>query len=263
MTLAERIYQMLLWLYPAKHRRAYAEPMLQHARDLSRSARQRGSWHILVLCLSLLKDGIVNAGIEHLEASMMVNNRSKPFLIWIFANILGCGALAASLFVSPYLMSLSGIVLTAFIVSFPISLAQWIALRRFFPTTILWIITIPVGLIIILQMYQVIPMGTWQQVDDESTAVLTLLFLGIGFAIGLPQWLILRRQFSGSSIWLLGSSVGLGLGFGFVLATDLINQSGFVSAIAVLFSYTVVTGIVLARLLAYHNKRQGNLANIT
>ena len=155
MTLAERIYQMLLWLYPAKHRRAYAEPMLQHARDLSRSARQRGSWHILVLCLSLLKDGIVNAGIEHLEASMMVNNRSKPFLIWIFANILGCGALAASLFVSPYLMSLSGIVLTAFIVSFPISLAQWIALRRFFPTTILWIITIPVGLIIILQMYQV------------------------------------------------------------------------------------------------------------
>jgi hypothetical protein len=52
--------------------------MLQHTRDLSRAARQRGRWEVAMLCLRLLKDGIVNAGIEHMEAIGMANNRFKP-----------------------------------------------------------------------------------------------------------------------------------------------------------------------------------------
>jgi hypothetical protein len=42
MTWAEHLYRMLLWLYPKKHRQAYEQPMLQHARDLSRAARRQG-----------------------------------------------------------------------------------------------------------------------------------------------------------------------------------------------------------------------------
>jgi hypothetical protein len=78
MTLAEHMYRMLLRLYPRKHRQAYEQPMLQHARDLSLAARQRGRWHVAWLCLRLLKDGIVNAAIEHMEAIRMANNRYKP-----------------------------------------------------------------------------------------------------------------------------------------------------------------------------------------
>jgi len=42
MSLAERLYRMLLCLYPVERRRAYGGQMLQHARDLSRFARGKG-----------------------------------------------------------------------------------------------------------------------------------------------------------------------------------------------------------------------------
>jgi hypothetical protein len=51
--------------------------MLQHARDLERDARQRSGWQILILCLRLVKDGILNAGIERWEA-ILANNRFIP-----------------------------------------------------------------------------------------------------------------------------------------------------------------------------------------
>ena len=188
---------------------------------------------------------------------------SKPFLIWIFANILGFSALAISLLVLPSLMSISGIVVSTLIISIPISLAQWIALRRIFPISILWILTIPIGLLLVVLIYQVIPDGLWQIVEDESPAVLTVSFLIMGFAIGLPQWLILRRQFSSSSIWLLGSSIGVAVGFGLVIATDLINQSEIISYIVVVLVYAITTGLILSRLLAYHNQSQTNVVNAT
>ena len=78
MTPAEHIYRVLLWLYPAKHRRAYGRPMLQHARDLNRAARQRGRRHVATLCLRLMIDGIVNAGIEHMEAIVTAKGTYKP-----------------------------------------------------------------------------------------------------------------------------------------------------------------------------------------
>ena len=56
--------------------------MLQHARDLNRAARQRGRWQVAGLYLRLLSDGIVNAGIEHLEVIRMISNRFKP-IPWI------------------------------------------------------------------------------------------------------------------------------------------------------------------------------------
>ena len=45
---------------------------------LSRVARQRGRWYVAILCSSVLKDGIVNAGFEYMEVIMMANNRTKP-----------------------------------------------------------------------------------------------------------------------------------------------------------------------------------------
>ena len=78
MTLAEPVYRALLWLYPREHRHDYEEPMLQHARDLGRVAQQRGPWHVAILCSRLLRDGVVNAAIEHMEAIGMADNRYTP-----------------------------------------------------------------------------------------------------------------------------------------------------------------------------------------
>ena len=188
---------------------------------------------------------------------------SKPFLIWIFANILGFSALAISLLVLPSLMSISGIVVSTLIISIPISLAQWIALRRIFPISILWILSIPVGLLLAVLIIRELPDGLWQIADDESPAVLTVGYLLIGLIIALPQWLLLRHQFSNSSIWLLGSSIGVAVGFGLVIAIDLINQSEIISYLVVVLVYAITTGLILSRLLAYHNQSQINVVNAT
>lgn len=76
--MAERIYRWMLRLYPAKHRGAFEENMLLHARDLNRDAEQLGQWTVASLCVSLVKDGIVNACREHWEGIMVVNNGIKP-----------------------------------------------------------------------------------------------------------------------------------------------------------------------------------------
>jgi hypothetical protein len=154
------------------------------------------------------------------------------------------------------------------IISIPISLAQWIALRRILPTSALWVLTTPIGLLlaVLIYKYEVIPDGLWRIVGDEgdeSTAVITALYLVMGFTIGLPQWLILRRRFSSSSLWLLGSSIGVAAGCWLVLATDLINQSGVVSYIVGVLVYAIVTGLILSRLVARHNQSQANLVNAT
>jgi len=76
----------------------------------------------------------------------------------------------------------------------------------------------------------------------------------ISFLIGLPQYLILRHQFTGASLWLLGSTLAVSGGFWLVLATDLINRSGFFALVVVLLIYIVTTGLILSRLLAYHRR---------
>jgi hypothetical protein len=190
--------------------------------------------------------------------SQLIDYIKKPFFIWIIANILGFGALGIALLVIPSLMSVSGIFGSTLIISIPISLAQWIALRWIFPTSKLWILSIPVGILLVILIIRELPDWLWQIVDDQSPAALAVGYLLIGLIIALPQWLLLRHQFSNSSIWLLGSSIGVALGFGLVLATDLINQSTIISYIVAVFVYAISTGLILSRLIDYHNQSQSN-----
>jgi hypothetical protein len=188
---------------------------------------------------------------------------SKQFFTWIVANILGFGALGALLLWLPSMMQLSGFVPSTLIIAFPIALAQWLALRRILQTSILWILTTPIGLLLAISIIREIPDGLWLSLDNESIAVLIAVYLLIGFVIGLPQWLILRRQLSRSSIWLLGSSIGVAAGFWIIFVTDLVNQSGIISYIVGVLVYSIVTGLVLTGLLANQNRSQVNLAAAT
>jgi len=77
------------------------------------------------------------------------------------------------------------------------------------------------------------------------------MYIVMGAAMGLSQWLILRRKFSQAVLWIGGRSLGVGLGFGLVLVTGLINQSEFVSYATVVLVYSAVTGSILSWLLLH------------
>ena len=78
MILAEKLYRKLLWLYPAEHRRVYGQLMVQHARDLSRTAQGRGRLEQAGLYFRLLKDGLINALIEQGEGVMAMKKSYQP-----------------------------------------------------------------------------------------------------------------------------------------------------------------------------------------
>ena len=193
--------------------------------------------------------------------SQKVSYLRVQFLTWLFANILGFGALGALIVFVPFLMTIPGMVASTLIISLPIGLAQWIALRRILQTSIAWIISVPIGILLANFITRVIPYGLWPGMDDESIAGMTIAYLIVGFSIGLPQWLILRSHLSRASIWLLGSSIAVGASFWLILATGLVNQSGVIAYIVGALVYTIVTGLTLSALLATTDQSQAKLAN--
>jgi len=186
---------------------------------------------------------------------------SKSFIIWVVANILGISATAAlPLLFASLSESLRSGVVSGFIFSFPIGIAQWLALQRISRTSIVWVLTVPVGILIYFLIYGLISDGLSQTIDDESILVITAAYLMIGFAVGLLQWFIMRRHFSGSSLWILGSTVGVGFSFWLILATGLINQSGIFALIVGILVYPIISGLILLRLLVHPKQSDTNMA---
>jgi len=187
-----------------------------------------------------------------------------PILGWIAANFLGVAAIGALGFVVPLLKSIPGMLVSCLLIGLPIGFAQWIALRRVVPISILWVLTISAGLLLgLVVVNSPIPVLPWGFLDDESVLSLTAAYTTIAFFVGLAQWLLLRGHFAKSSVWLLSSAVGLGLGTGLVLVSDLINQSGLASIILVVLVYAIATGFVISWLRASHRKTEINLDNAT
>jgi hypothetical protein len=85
-TLSERLYRLLLRLYPAAHRVEYGDVMVIHFRDLMREARTGGMWRVARLWLRLLLDVAQTAPTEHLatarETIMDLNPRGTEPLPW-------------------------------------------------------------------------------------------------------------------------------------------------------------------------------------
>lgn len=178
---------------------------------------------------------------------------SKTFLIWSAANALWFGMLGLISLASPHLPWIPTWIVTALLLSLPVSLVQWIGLRWLLPISPIWVLSVPAGVLLWeILLFRVNLFWFWQ--DDESIAALTIPYLLLGLLIGLAQWLILRRRFSGSSLWLLGSTIGAGGGLWLILVTDLINQSGFLAAIVAVLVYIVATGLILTWLLSRQSK---------
>ena len=188
---------------------------------------------------------------------------SKQFLGWFLANVLGFGAVGALILVLPSVMTFSGFFVATSIIAIPIGLAQWIALSRISKTSVLWILTVPIGTPLGFYLTRLIPDGLWFDAGDDSLVAMTSMLLVVGLIIGLLQWIILRRQLVRASLWLLGSAIGVAGSFWLIMVTDLIHQSGVVSYAVVALVYSGMTGLVLSGLLAYNNQSQPRLANAT
>jgi hypothetical protein len=225
MTWAEYIYRMLLWLYPTKHRKAYRGLMLQHARDLGRVAQQQGRWHVVLLCLRLLKDGIINASIEHLEAIMMTKNRFKPvpwlsvFLASLPGFLMALSRCYATL-LDPLLSTLWYFYLGLLVLAPPIIWWQ----RRRFPV---WAL-LPVGMLVWFLTFRAgtelsgwlnslrIPDLNWIR-PQTGIAVTNIVLAAVLFAA------LLRGQRVPGSIWLI---VGV-IVFGNVLLATLYSLAEY------------------------------------
>jgi hypothetical protein len=193
----------------------------------------------------------------------------RALLGWIVGNLLGLAATSALIVALPILKSVPGtvaapvalpmvrtavrIVLGNLIAFGPIGLAQWLILRRLGPLSMVWLLTIPFGTLAVPTMSQALQLIG----DDEAVATLSLGFAIWGAAIGLLQWLVLRRQYEKAAIWIASSSAGMGLGLGLVLATGLINRSEFVGYVAIVLIYGVATGLALSWLLNHKIQTQG------
>ncbi len=184
----------------------------------------------------------------------------RVILSWMVANLLGVAAIGALSFFFPFLKSIPGRLVSSLMIGVPIGLAQWIALRRVAPISILWALTISAGLILGLEAGPIFS-GIWGNLDDESVIAMTFFCTTIGFLVGLVQWIFLWGYFSKSAFWLLGSAVGLGLGICLILVSNLIDQSGIVSIILVTLIYALVTGLVISWLHPSRRKEESNLVN--
>lgn len=174
---------------------------------------------------------------------------------WIVANSLGVAAVGALAFI-PFVTSIHSRLVSSLIIGLPIGFAQWIALRRVAPISSIWVLTISAGLLLGISN----PLsGIWGLLDDESVLSLTIGCATVGLFVGLAQWFFLRRHFVKSLVWVLSSAVGLGLGIGLVLTSNLIDQ-GLVSIILVTLVYSIATGMAILRMQISDTKIEGTLA---
>ena len=129
---------------------------------------------------------------------------------WVIANFLGVAAVGVLTLILPFLKSIPGMLVSSLIIGLPIGIAQWIALRRVAPISILWVLTISAGLLLGLAVINNSPIpAIWGFLDDESVLSLTIDYTIIGLLVGLAQWLLLLGHFTGSLVWPLSSAVGL------------------------------------------------------
>jgi hypothetical protein len=206
MTPAERLYRVLLWLYPPKHRRAFGHLMLQHASDLSRAARQHSRRHEAALCLHLLVDGITNALIEHREAIMMARGPYKP-VPWLSVLLAAVPGLWVALsrrhadVLAPLLLLLGGGYLLLFIFGLP---AMWWRNRRFpiwglmFAGALVWFLTYRAGMGVSQQMRLPHIFGWDIGVVFLNIALATILFV-----------VLLRDQRLPNIVWVPVGLIGL------------------------------------------------------
>lgn len=175
---------------------------------------------------------------------------------WIAANCGGVAAIGALSLILPLLTALPGWLVSLLIIGLPLGFAQWLALRRIAPVSVLWGLTISTGLPLGIKVSPILTGFFLGSMDDESVVVMTVGLATIGFIAGLVQWVFLWGHFARSWVWPFSTAAGLGLAIALVLVTNLINQSGLMSIILVTLVYATMTGFALSWLAVSPRKTE-------
>jgi hypothetical protein len=183
----------------------------------------------------------------------------NPFLIWLFANILGFASLGFAILTISGLIARTGVYGTLLFISLPISLAQWIALRYIERISAVWILTVPLGALFVILWAKYVPDSSWGFLGDESTIAMSLFSLIIGSIIGIPQWLLIRKSLNHATLWILGSALGFGLGMAVIVGTNLINHSGILSYVILSLLYSIITGLTLSWLVSISSRSEDSV----
>jgi hypothetical protein len=183
-----------------------------------------------------------------------ISDLRKQFVIWFVANILGFAALGVLALGLPYIVPISTPIILVFILTLSISIAQWIALRNLLKISFFWILTVPIGVLLGQGIINFLPSGFWPSADDEAIINFVFLFLIVGLAVGLLQWLLLQRKISRSLLWILGSCIGVAASIWIILITDMISYSGYIAYLVAVLIYTVITGVTLVGMQASNSK---------
>lgn len=182
-----------------------------------------------------------------------------PFALWMAANFAGFGLLGLAVLFVPGWLANAGFIGSILVISIPVSIAQWLVLRKTVSYSWLWILAMPVGLLLGILLLSSIPESVWQIVDDESIVALAGGYLVVGFLVGIPQWLLLRMRFENASLWLVASALAPALGLALVLFTNLIDWSELISYILIILIYGTVTGYLLSRWMSKIVNKQTNV----
>lgn len=220
--LSARAYGWLLRLYPAAFRRAYGRDMAQVFRDACLDAHARaGAWGVLLLWCPILRDLAANAAGEHVAALrgregglelMTVEGRAgrSVLLWWIIAGVLGWGM--------PRLPSLlphggpayqgtygADAVLNLATQGLVLGLAQWLIVRRYMPRAGWWVPATIVAAVLIAAATVVAYEGGGYRSFFVRNGIGTLVE---GLALGMAQWLVLRRHVTRAGWWVVASAAG-------------------------------------------------------
>lgn len=99
LTTSERVYQLLLWLYPPDYRREYGPDMMQLFRDLQRDAlRQRGAAGLMGLWMRVIIDFAVSMLSEYRRHSARLSGapfaRSSGSLLMLVGCLFALGSIS-------------------------------------------------------------------------------------------------------------------------------------------------------------------------
>jgi hypothetical protein len=178
--------------------------MLQHARDLNRFARGKGRRQAAWLYFRLLKDGVLNAAIEHLDVIGMALDRFKP-LPWLTVLLAAFPGLLLALARLPYFPLDLLIVILGFLYLGILVLAPpiiWWRRRRFpvwtlLPAgTLVWFLTLGEAPLVRELNLLIMPYFGRIKVESGITILNTLLALGLFVTV-------LRGRRLPASFWLV------------------------------------------------------------
>lgn len=121
---------------------------------------------------------------------------------------------------------------------------QYVLLRHYLPRMGWWVVATVAGWLLGVLS---IALPGWLRWTDTPINNLDLIFLLMGLAIGIAQWLLLRRRLTRAGWWIATSAVGWGL-LGLIITGNGVDQF-------VLFIIGFVPACATAAMLALHMRR--------